>query len=91
ALALATLIRHTAGAISAYVVVILILQLIVGALPVSLQNAIHRFLPSTVGNSLISSNAGPYTFSPWVGLIVLCGYTLGLLLIGTAVLRRRDA
>jgi ABC-2 type transport system permease protein len=93
ALALATLVRHTAGAISAYVVVLLILTLIVDVLPTSLQNAVTRYLPAVIGDRIVNAtNAGaPFTFSPWVGFAVLCGYTLALLIIGGVLLVRRDA
>ena len=34
---------------------------------------------------------GTFTFSPWVGFGVLCGYAVALLVIGTVLLVRRDA
>jgi ABC-2 type transport system permease protein len=93
ALALATLIRYTAGAISAYVVILFVLPPIVTALPSWLQNAINRFWPAVIGARLLSATKGaaPHTFSPWVGFAVLCGYTLALLGIGGLLLVRRDA
>ena len=93
ALALATLIRHTAGAISAYVGILLVLPLIMEGLPASLQNALNRFWPAAIGSRLLNAtNSGAaYTFSPWVGFAVLCGYTLALLVIGGFLLVRRDA
>ena len=93
ALALATLIRHTAGAISAYVVILLVLPLIVEALPSSLQNAMNRFWPAVIGSRLLNPTNGgaSFTFSPWVGFAVLCGYTFALLVIGGFLLVRRDA
>ncbi|HLX88554.1 MAG TPA: hypothetical protein VKR22_08900, partial [Acidimicrobiales bacterium] len=49
ALGLATIIRHTAGAISAFVGVVLVLPLIVQALPTSISNAVARYLPANIG------------------------------------------
>lgn len=90
-LAFGLIIRHTAGAISALVGAVLVLPLIVNALPNPLQNQVHRFLPDSIGAALISVNPKPLAFSPWVGFAVLCIYVAGLLVIGAASLRRRDA
>jgi ABC-2 type transport system permease protein len=91
ALGLATIIRHTAGAISAYVTAALVLPLVVNALPESLQNSLHRFLPSTIGVTVLQAQRDAYTFSPWVGLLVLAAYTAAVLVIGGVLLVRRDA
>ncbi len=91
ALGLATIIRHTAGAISAFVGILLVLPLIVAALPSSLSIDVRRFLPDRIGAAMISQSSGPNVFSPWVGLLVLCGYAAGALIIGGVLLVRRDA
>ena len=91
ALGLATLIRHTAGAISAYVGILLVLPIIVQALPFSISMDLRRFLPDRIGAAIITLNNGPYSFSPWTGMLVLCGYAAGLLAIGAVLLVRRDA
>jgi hypothetical protein len=98
ALGLATIIRHTAGAISAFVGVVLVLPLIVQALPASLSNAVARYLPANIGLVMLSTNDVPaasrevaYAFSPWVGFALLVLYTAVILGIGCWVLVRRDA
>lgn len=93
ALALATLIRHTAGAISAFVFLLLVLPLIVQALPNSLQHAINRYLLPEIGSRILNATNGGarLSFSPWVGFGVLGGYTLALSLVGGVLLVRRDA
>lgn len=91
ALGLAAIIRHTAGAISAFVGVLLILPLIVAALPSSIGGPIGRYLPANIGVTLVSVRPSDGSFSPWVGLGVLAGYAAALLVIGAALLRRRDA
>jgi ABC-2 type transport system permease protein len=93
ALALATLIRHTAGAISAFVFLLLVLPLIVEALPTSMQNAVNRYeLPEIGSRILNATNHGArLAFSPWAGFGVLCGYTFALLVVSGFLLVRRDA
>ena len=91
ALGLAAIIRHTAGAISAFVAALLILPLIVAALPSSIGGPIGRYLPANSGVTLVSVRSDPASFSPWVGLGVLAGYAAALLVLGGILLRRRDA
>ncbi len=93
ALGLATIVRHTAGAISAFVGILLVLPLIVQALPSSIEFDVRRYLPDRIGAQILNgpSNGFPGAFSPWIGLLILCGYATGLLLIGAALLVRRDA
>ena len=44
-----------------------------------------------VKHVIIHGGGGTYTFSPWVGLGILCGYAVALLIAGTLLLVRRDA
>ncbi len=95
ALGLATIIRHTAGAISAFVGVVLVLPLIVQALPTSISNAVARYLPANIGLVLFSTErvpdrVGP-AFSPWTGFALLVLYAVVALGLGCWVLVRRDA
>jgi ABC-2 type transport system permease protein len=91
ALGLATIVRHTAGALSAFVGILLVLPLINQALPTSITLDVRRFLPGSIGAAMISLHVGPHLFSPWIGLLVLCGYALGSLIIGGVLLVGRDA
>jgi ABC-2 type transport system permease protein len=95
ALGLATIIRHTAGAISTFVGVVLVLPLIVQALPMSISNAVARYLPANIGLVMFSTHGAPDrvgpAFSPWTGFALLVLYTLVTLGIGCWVLVRRDA
>jgi ABC-2 type transport system permease protein len=93
ALGLATIIRHTAGAISAFVGILLVLPIIVQALPTSLQVDIRRFLPLRIGAVMMSVNdgGGAHSFGPWTGFFVLCVYAAGALVIGGVLLVKRDA
>jgi ABC-2 type transport system permease protein len=91
AMALATIIRHTAGSISAFVGLLLVLPSVLHALPTSLYDSISKFMPSNIGNALISAGPQSNSFSPWVGLLVMIGYTAALLVIGGVLMKRRDA
>jgi ABC-2 type transport system permease protein len=91
ALGLATIIRHTAGAISAFVGTLLVLPLIIAALPSSIGNDIRPFLPANIGNSITALTPGSHSFAPWTGFAWLCGYAAVTLVIGGVLLLRRDA
>jgi hypothetical protein len=94
ALGLATIIRHTAGAITAFVGVFFVLPILVEALPTSIGHPIAEYLPlnisstmTSVGHTLGQSPA----LSPWVGFAVVCAYAIAALTIGGVLMVRRDA
>jgi ABC-2 type transport system permease protein len=92
AMGLGTIIRHTAGAISAFVGILLILPLITAALPNQIAQDMRKFMPDRIGVDMLTTN-GSFNgfFSPWVGLMILCIYAVALLVIGNSFLQRRDA
>ncbi len=92
AMGLGTIIRHTAGAISAYVATLLVLPIIAQALPGQLSVDIRRFMPDRFGVDIITTKGGdPNFFSPWVGMLILAIYVVVLLAIGSSLLEKRDA
>jgi hypothetical protein len=97
ALGLATIIRHTAGAIAAYVGTMLVLPLILQAFPASFQHDVIRYLPLVIAENMAATNptatdfGGAVLFSPWVGFLILCAYAVAVLVIGGVLLTRRDA
>jgi hypothetical protein len=91
ALGLASIIRHSAGAISSFVATLLVLPLIVQALPSSIEFDVRPYLPDRIGADMISNSGFPGAFSPWIGLLVLCGYAAAALVIGGVMMVRRDA
>ena len=94
ALGLATIIRHTAGAISTYVGLLLVLPILVQALPSSMNQAIGKFLPFNISDSMATVHHAAdqgSAFSPWLGFAILCGYAVATLVIGGVLLVRRDA
>lgn len=97
ALGLATIIRHTAGAIAAYVGVMLVLPLVLQAFPASFQDSALRFVPLIIAENMATTTklhqdfGSAQLFSPWIGFLLLCGYAVGALVIGGVLMSRRDA
>lgn len=105
ALALGTVLRRGAGAVTAVIVAIVLPYVLATAslLPVGAAQWLLRVTPAAafaVQQSLIRypQVSGDYTptngyfpLSPWVGFAVLCGYTAIALAAAAIVLRRRDA
>ena len=92
AMGLAVIIRNSAGAISAFVGILLVLPIIVSTLPSSIAQDIRKFLPDRIGATMISTlpnHSGG--FSPWVGFAILCGYAVLVNAIGAYLLVCRDA
>ncbi len=89
--ALGTIIRSTAGSISAYVGLMFVLPVVGDILPASLSNAINPYLPSVAGTEVASTFHDPYTFSAWGGFALFCGYTLLAVVVAAVLLKRRDA
>ena len=75
ALGLATIIRHTAAAISAFVGLLFILPIIADVLPSSFSNDVDRFLPADIGTVMMTANYhGADPFGPWLSFAILGGY-----------------
>ncbi len=92
AVGLATIIRHTAAAISAFVGVLFILPIIANVLPSSFANDVGRFLPAQIGTRMMTVNYhGADSFGPWLSFGLLCAYAAVLLIGGCVLLVRRDA
>lgn len=91
AFALGAIIRHTAGAITTFLGILLLAPLIIRALPNSLANRVEEFMPDHIGAAVVAFNLGGETLAPWTGLAVLFGYVVVLLFIAWLLLVRRDA
>ena len=92
ALGLASIIRVTAAAISTFVGILFILPIIADVLPSSFTSDVSRFLPATIGTVMMSGHYhGTDPFGPWTGFALLCAYAALALLVGGALLVRRDA
>ncbi len=92
ALGLATILRHTAAAISAYVGTLFILPIVAAVLPSSMSDDLARFLPANIGTVMMSGHYhGSDRFGPWVGFALLAAYAAAALVVGAVLLVRRDA
>lgn len=89
--ALGTIIRSTAGGISAYVGLLFVLTGLVEILPKSLGDSINPYMPENAGGGIAMAIPDPHTFSPWGGFALFCGYTLVLLAVAVRVLKSQDA
>jgi ABC-type transport system involved in multi-copper enzyme maturation permease subunit len=92
-LGIGTLIRKTAGAITAVVGMIFVLPTLASLLPGSLD-AVQKFLPTNAGQAIITGGKASDNvtlLSPWVGFGVFCLYAIVILGAGAYTLVRRDA
>jgi ABC-2 type transport system permease protein len=98
ALGIATMLRHTAGSITVYVCLTLVLFLIVLALPSSWGVHVFKFLPEILTASMRSTTSSRSTtaqygalYSPVVSSLILASYAVASLVAGGILLTRRDA
>ena len=103
ALGLGAALRHSAGPITVLVLVLLLPQLVAGALPLGVARWVTQLSPSagfaiqqTVPRyeqapRVCLPEAGCYVDGPWPGLLVLAGYAALALALAAWLLRRRDA
>jgi ABC-type transport system involved in multi-copper enzyme maturation permease subunit len=92
ALALGTLIRKTAGAITAIVGILFVLPVLASFLPSSMD-AVAKYLPSNAAQAMLSGHtkAGDNVLSAWLGLGVFFLYAAVALVAAAFTLVHRDA
>jgi ABC-type transport system involved in multi-copper enzyme maturation permease subunit len=105
ALALGTVLRRSAAAITIVIVAIVLPYIlsVASVLPVSVSDWLLRVTPAAAFaiqqatprypqvDSLYSPQGGYFPLAPWAGLAVLCAYAALALGLATVLLRRRDA
>jgi ABC-2 type transport system permease protein len=92
ALAIGTMIRHTAGAISTVIGIVFVLPILTGLLPSSWGAHINAYLPEQAGTLITHTQEQPGDLlSPWQGFGVLCIWTVLALAVAAYLLERRDA
>ena len=94
AMGIGTMLRHTAGSITVYVAILLVLFLILAALPSNWQQDIAKFLPEVLTASMraASSTGSDFSsFSASTSTIVLACYAVASFVGGAAMMLRRDA
>lgn len=90
-LAIATILRRTAGAISTLFALVLVLPLLTRALPTPWNDNIGKFLPSGLGAALYSVRPDTAVLSPATALIVALAWLIAAYIIATILIARRDA
>lgn len=90
-LALGALLRHTAGAISLLVGLLIVIPPLMLLLPPNIRHPFNKYTPGHAADSLISVQQMPYTLSAWTGFGVFCLYWLVGLAVASYLLKRRDA
>jgi ABC-2 type transport system permease protein len=92
AIAIGSLVRHTAGAITGIIGFVLVLAPLAQLLPGRVGKHIHAYLPSEAGSLAASPHQGVNDLlTPWQGLGVFCLETAVLMGVAAYLLRRRDA
>lgn len=94
--AIGFIIRNTAGAISLFVGILLLLPLIVNILPSSISNSFEKYLPSNLGLALSAVTTRKTDFAgvlltPWSALGLLVLYVVLVSGLALWLLERRDA
>lgn len=91
ALAIGTLIRHTAGAIATVLGLVLVIFNSAVLLPGSWGAHVNAYMPTVAGMLITNDKPQPGALlSAWQGIGVFCGWTALLLAAGAWMLRRRD-
>jgi len=93
ALAIGSLIRHSAGAIAAVIGIVLVVGPLLGLLDsYNWGKHVHDWFPTVAGGYITRIQQLPdQVLTPWQGFAVFCGWTIVLLAAGAVLLKRRDA
>ncbi|MDP9118623.1 MAG: ABC transporter permease [Actinomycetota bacterium] len=89
---LGALIRHTAGALSAFFGLMFASTAVVDLLPTSWRNDVIKFMPINAGSQILSTSAHrDQALAPWPGFLVLCAYAAVAIVAALLLVNRRDA
>lgn len=73
------LVRHTAGALSAFFGILFALTAVTDLLPTNWRNDVINYLPANAGSQVFTVIHPSRALPPWAGLGVLCLYALAAL------------
>jgi hypothetical protein len=90
ALGIGSIVRSTAGGISAFAGIFFVLPPLLNVLPTSWNDAITKYLPSDAGRQLFSLHQGAHSLSPLWGGLLLLGYCAAAVAVAAVLLVRRD-
>lgn len=88
---LGALVRHTAGALSAFFGIMFASTALVDLLPTSWRDHIINYMPINAGSQILSTQPSHGALSPWHGFLVLCCYGVAAVAAATVLITRRDA
>jgi ABC-2 type transport system permease protein len=88
---LGALIRHTAGALSAFFGVLFALSALADLLPESWRNDLMPYMPANAGTQIFAVDRVHDSLAPWMGLGVLGLYAAAAIIAATVLVTRRDA
>jgi ABC-type transport system involved in multi-copper enzyme maturation permease subunit len=90
-LAIGSLLRHTAGAITAAVALLLVVPPLTNLLPGTWGDDITKYFTSNAGQHIMEVVRVPGHMGPWAGYAVITVWWVVPLLAGAYLMRRRDA
>jgi hypothetical protein len=90
-LAIAAIVRRTAGAIATLFAVVLVLPLLAQALPSPWNDDVAKFLPGGLGAALYRVRPDSSLLSPGVALVVAIAWLVVAFTVATVLIARRDA
>ncbi|TDC63172.1 ABC transporter permease [Actinomadura sp. GC306] len=91
-LAIGAIVRHTAGAITGVIALVLIVGPLAMLLPGKIGDYVYGYMPSEAGYLITSARQGEDDLlSPWEGYGVFALWTFALLAVAAYLLKRRDA
>ena len=92
ALALGSLIRHVAGAITGIVALLLVVSNIISLIPGKVGKYLYTYEPTNAGFAIIAKHVPDnFLLSPWEGYGVFAAWTAALWILAAWLLVRRDA
>jgi hypothetical protein len=91
ALGLGAVFRRTAGAMTAFIGLVLVAPVIVGAFPKPWGPDIEKYLPANAGQAILNIHATNGSLSPWPGFAVLSLWAAAALGLGAWLITHRDA
>jgi len=90
-LGLGAILRRTAGAITTFMALVLVLPVLAQALPSPWDDDVSKYLPASAGVAMFAVRPDSSLLRPGAGLLVLLGWVAATLLLGGWLLQRRDA
>ncbi|HEY3089979.1 MAG TPA: ABC transporter permease [Jatrophihabitantaceae bacterium] len=85
------LLRHTAGALSAFFGILFALTALTDLLPTSWRNDVMPYMPANAGTQIFAVQRVHDALAPWTGLGVLCLYAVAAITAAAVLVTRRDA